>query len=72
MVVQVSTRASILREVNDFASASDAPVLLQRAPAIAGVGRPTPEHRDDILRLCRAFATEGGLAGEIARELHRY
>ncbi len=75
MAVQVSTHAGILREVNDFASASDAPVSLQRAPAIAGVSRPAPEHRDDILRLCRAFPTEGGLvqemAEEIARELHR-
>ena len=75
MAVQVSIRASILREVNDFASASDAPILLQRALAILGVSRPRAEHRGDILRLCRAFAMEGGLvqemAEEIARELHR-
>ena len=75
MAVQVSTRASILREVNGFASASDAPILLQRVLAILGVSRPRPEQRDDNLRLCRAFATEGGLvqemAEEIARELHR-
>ncbi len=75
MAVLESTRASILREVNGFASAAGAPMLLQRALAILGVSRPRPEHRDDILRLCRAFATEGGLvqemAEEIARELHR-
>ena len=75
MAVQVSTRAGILLEVNGFASASGAPILLQRALAILGVSRPRPEHRDDILRLCRAFATEGGLvqemAAEIARELRR-
>lgn len=75
MVVKVSTRASILREVNGFASAADAPVLLRRALAILGVSSPKPGHRDDIICLCRAFATEGGLvqemAEEIARELHR-
>ena len=75
MAVKVSTRASILREVNGFASASDAPILLQRMLAILGVSRPKPEHRDDILRFCRAFAMEGGLvqemAEEIARELHQ-
>ena len=75
MAVQISTRASILRDVSGFASAADAPILLQRALAILGVSGPRPEHRDDILRLCRAFATEGGLvqemAEEIARELHR-
>ncbi len=75
MTVQVSTRASILREVNEFASAADAPILLQRALAILGVSRPRREHRDDILRLCRAFSMEGGLvqemAEEIARELRR-
>ena len=74
MAVQVSTRASILRDVIGFVSAADAPILLQRALAILGVSRPKPEHRNDILRLCRAFAMEGVLvqdmAEEIARELH--
>ncbi|MCH7836910.1 MAG: hypothetical protein IIC26_00225 [Chloroflexi bacterium] len=45
--------------------------MLQIAATILGVEPSSIDHRDEILRLCRALASEGGLVQEMAEEIGR-
>jgi len=59
----------LLREVREFAGPSQAPTLLRRAGEILGVDASVPNHRTEILHLCRALAGEGVLVQEMAEEI---
>ncbi len=71
MVIGVSAESDLLRAVRRYAHASEAPSLLRIAAAILGVDPSSTDHRDEILRLCRALASEGGLVQEMAEEIGR-
>ncbi len=71
MVIGVSAESDLLRAVRRYAHASEAPSLLRIAAAILGVDPSSAGHRDEILRLCRALASEGGLVQEMAEEIGR-
>jgi hypothetical protein len=61
----------LLRAVRCFASESQAPALLRLVAAVLGVDTSAGSHRDEILRFCRALASEGGLVQEMAAEIGR-
>ena len=71
MVIGVSAESDLLRTVRRYAHASEAPALLRIAGAILGVDPSSADHRDEILHLCRALASEGGLVQEMAEEIGR-
>ena len=71
MVIGVSAESDLLRVVRRYAHASEAPSLLRIASAILGVDLSSADHRDEILRLCRVLASEGGLVQEMAEEIGR-
>ena len=71
MVSGVSAESDLPRAVRRSAHASEAPSLLQIAATILGVEPSSIDHRDEILRLCRALASEGGLVQEMAEEIGR-
>ncbi len=71
MVIGVSAESDLPRAVRRYAHASEAPSLLQIAATILGVEPSSIDHRDEILRLCRALASEGGLVQEMAEEIGR-
>ena len=71
MVIGVSAESDLLRAVRRYAHASEASSLLQIAATILGVVPSSIDHRDEILRLCRALASEGGLVQEMAEEIGR-
>ena len=70
-MVESSADTGLLRAVRRFTPASQAPALLRLAADILGVDSSSPGHRDEILRLCRALANEGGMVQEMAEEIAR-
>lgn len=74
MDAQSSVDANLLRQIRSFAPAQ-APALYRLTLGILGVETASPRDQDEVIRLCRALASEGSLvqemAGEIAHELVR-
>ena len=66
-----AAETDLLRTVRCFASGSQAPALLRLAATVLGVDTSAESHRDEILRFCRALASEGGLVQEMAEEIGR-
>ena len=71
VIHESAAEVELLRTVRSFASESQAPALLRLAAAVLGVDTSAESHRDEILRLCRALASEGGLVQEMAAEIGR-
>jgi hypothetical protein len=71
VVVSVSPKSGLLREVQRFAPPGEAAVLLRIASNVVRADEPSEDQREEILRLCRALAGEGTLVQQMAEEIAR-
>lgn len=60
------TADDLLAHLGSVTTDSDAKALVRRAARIAGVPADRPLEIDELLRVCEALASEGGMIQEVA------